>query len=258
MDLAGIGLTIVVLLGSLFTSERNRFIGRLLLGFSIVLLGVEILTRDSLIPINSHETQLTIAFLLSVVSFACGFFPAGRILSLTLIGMSAAFVLLAAFVQSESDALSPPWIWTHITLMILGEVAFMVSASLALMYLVLDRGLRGNHGHSSFWLRLPSLNDLNRYLGEMLGAGFFLLTAGMMLGFIFAQKYWESNWVLDPKVLLCLLTWVVYALILILRRVSLRYHGRTTAILALLGFVSVILLTWGMDLLLPSQHHLGN
>jgi len=215
--------------------------------------------QQSIFPSNSFQTQLIIGLVLAVMAWFLSFQRSALFLSKILILLSLSLVIFASLLTPTKEAplIRDPWLWTHIVLTVLGEVFFFVGAAVSIVYLAVNRQLRLRKISSSLFARLPSLSDFDRLLGETLLAGFILLTLGMVLGFMFAERYWGATWIFDPKVLLCLLTWLVYALLLILRQVSSAYRGRTSATLAVVGFLAVILLSSGMDILFQSRHNLS-
>ena len=74
-------------------------------------------------------------------------------------------------------------------------------------------------------------------------AGFPLYTLGLMSGFIWAPM--AAAVVENPKVLLSLLVWFLYALFFY-QRTALRYRGRKTAIMAIVIF-AISALSFGID-----------
>lgn len=146
-----------------------------------------------------------------------------------------------------------PWLWTHVLLTLLGEAFYFIAAVASIVYLLIERKLQRREVSQVFSM-LSSLPALDRFLSELLLGGFVFLTLGMSMGFVFAGRFWEAGWLLDPKVLFCVLTWIVYATIHLLRIISVKFLGRRTAIAAVIGFVTVIFLSVGVDVLFPSQH----
>jgi ABC-type transport system involved in cytochrome c biogenesis permease subunit len=69
--------------------------------------------------------------------------------------------------------------------------------------------------------------------------GFPALTLAIIVGSIWASTAWGSFWSWDPKETATLATWLFYAAYLHARFVA-GWQGRRTAILGILGFVTVV------------------
>jgi ABC-type transport system involved in cytochrome c biogenesis permease subunit len=120
------------------------------------------------------------------------------------------------------------------------------------MYLLQERHIkRKNFGF--LYERLPSLERLDSIAHYCLMSGFPLMTAGLITGFAYAAIVWHSPWNWDPKEILSLVTWIIYA-VLVHERLAVGWRGRRAAWLSILGF-SAILLTFVVANLLLSGHH---
>jgi ABC-type uncharacterized transport system permease subunit len=89
---------------------------------------------------------------------------------------------------------------------------------------------------------LPPLEVLDQISYRCLLAGFPLLTAGLVIGFWWADAMLGRVPLQDAKILLALLTWLVY-LVLLFARWSAGWRGRRVAYLTLVCFV-VALAAW--------------
>jgi cytochrome c-type biogenesis protein CcsB len=78
--------------------------------------------------------------------------------------------------------------------------------------------------------------------------GFVLLTAGLVVGAVWAKGAWGDYWVWDPKENWSLVTWLVYAAFLHLRHVK-GWRGNRAAWLAIAGFAVVMFTYLGMEML---------
>lgn len=211
------------------------------------------------VPANSWESLLAISGFLSVCVGLLSL-KSNR-LFLVIFGealISFTLILLVLWTSEQvGQELPSPWIWTHIVLALMGEGFLLLSSVISAGYLISELQLR-RKTIWFLWSRLPSLENLDSALGECLLAGFVLLTVGLLLGVFFAGTYWGQGWHLDPKVLLAFLGWFLYALILALRSFVPSFKGRKSALFSLFGFCFVLFLSFGMDLVVPSQHHLGS
>lgn len=206
-------------------------------------------------PTNTPQSHLVVT---GFLASACLFLSARRsallviVLLLPLICLSFGFLYWLG--ATEAVVILPsPWIWTHVLLMLLGEAFFCFAAAASVIYLLAESKLRQRE-ISSLFARLPSLPAFDRFLQELLTAGFGFLSLGFILGIIFAHQFWTGGWWLDPKVLFCALTWIWYAVVVGLRLISRRFWGRSTAFLSVGGFFAIIFLSRGLHYVFPTQH----
>jgi ABC-type uncharacterized transport system permease subunit len=231
-------------------------VGRWILGVSIALHWGMIISgfvkSKIFLPANSLESLI---IMLGVAGFLCGILSARKrfigLVTFALPIISVGLALAGYFENKQSPISLPnPWLWTHIVLSILGDGLLFFASLISLVYVLVDFQLR-HRVNVPLFSRQPSLADLDMALGESLLTGFVLLTLGLITGVFFAGKYWAGIWILDPKILFSLLVWVLYALVLGLRRYSAVYRGRRSALLSLVGFLAILF----FSLVIPSEHH---
>jgi ABC-type transport system involved in cytochrome c biogenesis permease subunit len=120
------------------------------------------------------------------------------------------------------------------------------------MYLLQERQIKGKK-RGFLFSRLPNLGVLDQISHHCLLVGFPLMTAGLVAGFAYASFVWHSVWRWDPKEILSLITWLIYA-ILIHERLAVGLRGRRAAWLAIFGFSAVLITFLGVNLLLKGHH----
>jgi ABC-type transport system involved in cytochrome c biogenesis permease subunit len=130
------------------------------------------------------------------------------------------------------------WFLIHTILSVTGFVFFGISFSVGIMYLIQDRLLKQKR-LTNFFYKLPPLNMLDDISIKVLSIGFFLLTIGIMAGFLWAKTAFGSIPLTDTKVLFTLLSWVFY-LVIFHGRYSLGWRAKRGAFLSVLGFVLVM------------------
>jgi cytochrome c-type biogenesis protein CcsB len=87
---------------------------------------------------------------------------------------------------------------------------------------------------------LPTSDALDRLAYRLHAVGFPLWTfAALIAGPIWAEYAWGSYWNWDPKEVWAFITWVVYAAYLHARATA-GWKGRAAAILALIGFATLL------------------
>lgn len=123
----------------------------------------------------------------------------------------------------------------------LGLLAMAFTAGLLFLYL--EGTLKKKSRPAEFTQDMPSISTLDKVNMAAVIVGFPLYTLGLMSGFIWAPL--ARNVVENPKVLLSLFVWFLYAL-LFYQRTALRYRGRKTARMAIIIF-GISALSFGVD-----------
>jgi cytochrome c-type biogenesis protein CcsB len=170
------------------------------------------------------------------------------------------FVLtLGAFVFYTHTRDLPPslhsiWLPVHVILAFLGNAVFGVAFSASLVYLLQERQLKGKKGIKGhmFFRRLPSLETLDNLNYLVLSWGFALLTLGILSGAVWAEYVWGHFWLWEPRPVLSLVTWVLYALLLHYRIAG--WRGRRAATLTIVCFAVLVGSFLGVKLLFPGRH----
>lgn len=101
----------------------------------------------------------------------------------------------------------------------------------------------------------PQLAFFDDITYRMILLGFPILAFGIITGAMWANHAWGTYWSWDPKETASLMTWMFYAAY-IHTRVSLNLKGKTSAVLAIIGFVAVIFTYYGVNYL-PGLHSYG-
>jgi ABC-type uncharacterized transport system permease subunit len=131
-----------------------------------------------------------------------------------------------------------PLFATHVSLALLGYAAFVVGAAYAFLFLQLYRDLKAGR-FSTFYGKLPPLEVLEKMMIGALSVGFITLTGAVATGAFWAERLYHNAWLHDPKILITLATWVLYASALLLRRFQ-RWQGRQTALASLAGLGAIL------------------
>ena len=143
------------------------------------------------------------------------------------------------------------WVWVHVALALLGLAALVLNFAGAVMYLLQEHQLKARRPGAVYY-RLPSLETLDRFTLRTLTLGFPFLTAGLVLGVLWANAAWGSVLAFDPVALSSIAMWLVYAATLS-GRVAGAWRGRRAAYFAIAGFC-VLLLMLGTGALVPGHH----
>jgi cytochrome c-type biogenesis protein CcsB len=160
--------------------------------------------------------------------------------------------LLPSHIVLKSESFKSGWVIVHVASLFLANALFALAFSLGIMYLLQERHIKKKN-FGFLYERLPSLERLDSVAHYCLMSGFPLMTAGLLTGFAYAAIVWHSPWNWDPKEILSIVTWVIYA-VLVHERLAVGWRGRKAAWLSILGF-SATLLTFVVASLLLSGHH---
>ncbi len=135
------------------------------------------------------------------------------------------------------ERLRYPALTAHILAAGLGVALFGIAFAAAGMYLLQEREVKGKK-FGALFLRLPSLDALDRMVQRLVRAGFVVYTVAIVAGTITASAVWKSAWSWDPQQVASLVIWTLYGGMVQLRHNG--WHGRRYALLTLVGFVLVL------------------
>src|SRR5512134_891755 len=245
-------------------NERSARIGRMFLLIGVIVHGVAFVARyfaAGYTPVTSLFESLTFfAFAIVGVFLAFELRYNLRVLGAFVAPLAFAFSIFAAFLPGEVRTLAPAlnsyWLPVHVALLFFGNAVFAVAFGAAIMYLLMEKELKGKKMGAIF-KRLPSLEVLDDINYRCLTIGFPLLTLGIITGSIWAEYAWGSYWSWDPKEVWSLITWLLYAALLH-ARLTVGWRGRKAAILAIVGFGAILFTFLGVTLLLPGLHAYTN
>ncbi|HYM06341.1 MAG TPA: cytochrome c biogenesis protein CcsA [Terriglobales bacterium] len=195
-------------------------------------------------PASTHEMESMLAFVLMVFFFAIylryhstapglAVFPMAFLLTLSA-GLSPAGTAQGPALQASNS-----WIYTHVTLILIGYGGLLFSFVASMLYLVQEKNLKAKSTHG-FWSRLPSLATMDEIGYRCLIYGFPFMTLGLIGGSVLAEAKFGPKYFLDTKILLSILMWVVYT-VLLYTRWSAGWRGRRAAYLSAFAFVAAIL-----------------
>lgn len=174
-----------------------------------------------------------VEYLYNIPSLGAFLFPLVTVLCFWAIG-------LMGNVLSAPPNLGKFWLVAHTIPLFMGYAAFALTFTLSVMYLTQQRQLKLKL-FGPLFRGLPSLESLDLLMRKSLSFGFPLLTLGLVFG-AFWVKYSNAlgpQWYLDSKVVMGLVTWLVYAALLHMR-VGTSMHGSKVAAINILGFVLVL------------------
>lgn len=101
--------------------------------------------------------------------------------------------------------------------------------------------------------KLPSENILSEIAFKAVAISFPVWTASIMLGGAWANEAWGSYWSWDPKETWALIVWLFFAAYIHGKTVG-KWKGRTSAWIAVAGFIMLLICYFGVNLYFPGLH----
>ena len=158
--------------------------------------------------------------------------------------------------QPLAPALQSLWLPVHAGVSVMAYGFLALAFCGGLMYLLQERELKSKR-FGFFFSRLPSLESLDQLNSHCLTIGFVFLTLGIITGSAWARQAWGTYWQWDPKETWSLITWFLYAA-QIHQRLTKGWRGKRAAVMAIVGFCSVLFTLWGVTFLLGGVHSYAN
>jgi cytochrome c-type biogenesis protein CcsB len=151
-------------------------------------------------------------------------------------------------------ALRSYWLVIHVSAAVIAFGLFTMAALVSVLYLVKARyERRGATSRTGFLDRIPSAAALDKLAYRVVAFVFPLWTFAVIAGAIWAENAWGRYWGWDPKETWAFITWVIYAGYLHARATA-GWKGRKAAIIALVGYGSLIFNFIGVNIWLPGLH----
>ena len=129
----------------------------------------------------------------------------------------------------------------HVILSLLAYSVLAMACVQAILLAVQDRHLRHHHP-GGFVRMLPPLQTMESLLFEMIAAGYLLLSAALVSGFLFLQDMFAQQ--LVHKTVLSMVAWVAFGTLL-WGRFRFGWRGRTAIRWTISGFVFLLLAYFG-------------
>ena len=161
-------------------------------------------------------------------------------LGLVLVPVAAAVAAAAqaAGVRPDGEALEfrGPWFVLHVVLAMLGYAALAVAFAAGLMYLLQFRELKSRRFGAIFRF-FPPLDTLDRIGRRALMMGLPLLSAGVLVGWAWTERFQHPMAIGNPKIVWGVISWLAIA-----GGLAVRAGGaRRGAMASVLGFAIVVI-----------------
>jgi ABC-type transport system involved in cytochrome c biogenesis permease subunit len=169
-------------------------------------------------------------------------------------GMFVAMLMVALDIIPALDPLVPPrpevlrspLFTLHVVSLLFAYASFALACVIGVTYVLLFKEIKAKH-LGFFYARLPSLQTLDLMNGRAITVGWIFLTLGVAIGGVWATQvhtlpdpHLQAMSVGDPKILVALVCWAVYAFAVIARQ-AIGWSGRRAAWLSAIAFVIVLL-----------------
>jgi ABC-type transport system involved in cytochrome c biogenesis permease subunit len=152
-------------------------------------------------------------------------------------------------IESRAAVLQGPLFGIHVSSLLFAYASFALACVIGITYVLLFKEIKAKH-LGFFYARLPSLQVLDRMNQRAIVIGWIFLTVGIVVGGIWAAQAQggygaadprvQQMHLLDPKIFVALVCWVVYSFELFAAR-RIGWGGRRAAYLSALGFAIVLL-----------------
>jgi cytochrome c-type biogenesis protein CcsB len=209
----------------------------------------------------------------------------GFVLAFSVLTMAVAVMFLYVGPGPLVPALNSYWIKIHVVAAITGSSLFALGSVITILYLLKDRAERraapppimggstdledapphfvagadepvdvaGAPGGAPRRGILPSAAVLDRMAYRVIAFAFPIWTFAVIAGAIWAEQAWGRYWGWDPKETWSFIVWVVFAGYLHARATS-GWRGRRAAVIALVGFVALLICYYAVNLWIVGLH----
>lgn len=231
--------------GPVFVRERKGFV--VSTAVAAVLLHTVLAYAVIFLPhgmdLGFFNAAALVGWLLALIAFAVLFKPHFGALGIVLFPLAGVSVLLAQLFPSDRlIVIEGSWpLDAHIVLSLIAYSLLAVAALQALAIAVQEYRLR-HKSADGVWSALPSLQLMERFLFQLIAAGFILLTVALIFGLLFVHNLLAQH--LAHKTALSVIAWIVFA-VLLWGRWQFGWRGRTAIRWTLGGFVVLALAYFG-------------
>ncbi|MCA9782713.1 MAG: c-type cytochrome biogenesis protein CcsB [Candidatus Cloacimonetes bacterium] len=250
-----LSLILVAILASIWKIAPIRWLGMVLLlaGLAFHSTGLVLITLiTGRAPVsNLFESMVFISWTMILFTTLFYFFSRREnylVLIAGVLGGLSMFYALDSTIDISINPLVPVlrsyWLNIHVTIITASYGAFALAAGLGHVYLY---RYRSNPRDTTFLNKVDMLNLRSVQLGTV------LLTAGVILGAVWANESWGRYWGWDPKE-----TWSLITLLLYLAVIHGRLNGWAdrvkTAVFTVAGFAAVLMTYFGVNYYLTGLH----
>jgi ABC-type uncharacterized transport system permease subunit len=220
--------------------------GRVLVGGGLAVHAVALVSlmgAQGGMPVGAAQGFSTLAFLLLALGLVLDLIYRKPVIGAFITPLAVAVLLPGLLLQGGQmplvASIRQPLLPLHISIALLGLAAFAVAAGVGLMYLLMERQVRGKK-FGLLFSRLPSLEFLDTLNRRLVVCGFIALSITLATGAFFVVGSSQGfAWMLDAKIIATVVAWGLFAA-LAGARVLVGWRGRRVALLTMAGFCLVL------------------
>ena len=168
----------------------------------------------------------------------------------------AATAFMDSTVQPLVPALQSNWLTFHVITCFVSYAGFAVAFLIGLAYYIMRLGA-AVHMTSSGAISDETTRVFEAVMYKCVLFGVPLLTIGIVTGAVWANSAWGTYWSWDPKETWSLITWIIYAMYLHLRKRPF-WRGTRSIVFNMLGFAAVLFTWFGVNYVLTGLHSYSN
>lgn len=238
-------------------ARATTLMGAVLQGIGVVSRGIEAghVPWSTMYEYTITGTWIAVVVLLIVQTRRDVAYLAPGVTGFATIGLGLAMTVLYAQSTGLQPALQSFWLVIHVSIAIIATGIFTVGATATVLQLMRDYRDSGTAWLRRFrWLEAtPSPARLEALAFRLHAVGFVLWTFTVMAGAVWAEHAWGRYWGWDPKEVWSFVIWVIYAAYLHARTTQ-GWAGRRSAVVALIGFVALIMNFTVVNLVFQGLH----
>ncbi len=189
-------------------------------------------------PVGIAQGFSVVAFLLLAIFLVLDWKYKMPVIGAFLTPMAVSVVTAGLFIHSPHEPLPPtlrqPLLPVHITIALLGIAAFAVAAAVAVMYLLMERQMKGKK-FGVLFSRLPPLHFLDELNRRLVIWGFIALSVTLVTGIFFASTGGGLFWRWGSREVATLVAWALFGTLLNFRFFA-GWQGKRAAVLTMAGF----------------------
>lgn len=166
------------------------------------------------------------------------------------------FALSEPFLQSFINlpaSLSASFYTCHVGSLILSLALLLVAAVSCILFLALQKRIKNKHLVKGMWQDIPALNILEKIAAGATAIAFPLYTLGIVAGLFWARPVFGSSMTGDPKEIISIIVWFMFALLFYGRFVK-SWKGRKPARLTVAIFIVSLLSIIVVNTFIESHH----
>lgn len=175
-----------------------------------------------------------------------------------LVSPFALIIFLSSFSQSSTQSqipqsLSGLFFGLHVGSLIISFSLMLVAFSAGLIFLYVEKKIKNKEALTGFRKDLPALSTCDKLNRLSVMWGFPLFTLGMVSGFVWAHPAWGKVISWDPKEIVSIALWLIYA-VLFHHRIVLGWQGRKAATMAIWIFAISVFSMLIVNTFMPTHH----